>query len=177
MGLEISIPAGIVPPPAAVDNLLRTIAQVLLTDIRERIHEQGLNAKGSKIGTYSSSYMKYRMENGRGSGSSVILSFTRQMQNDWKIIPVKGGYGLGFSNNINAIKAEALQYGQGTVSVKGHTVRAHTRKGPSGKKYKVESYQVGPHSRQGLKGYGPIYQLTPNEIKTMQLIISDWIKG
>jgi hypothetical protein len=177
MGLEITLPTQILPTVQSVDSLLRTIAQVLLTDIRERIHEQGLNAKGSKIGIYSSSYLKYRMEKGRGSGSSVILSFTRQMQNDWKIIPVKGGYGLGFSNNINAIKAEALQYGQGTVSVKGHTVRAHTRKGPSGKKYKVESYQVGPHSRQGLKGYGPIYQLTPNEINTMQLIIDDWLKG
>lgn len=134
MGLEISIPAGIVPPPAAVDDLLRIIAQTLLGDIRERIHEEGLNAKGAAIGQYTAEYLRRRIKAGKGSSSKVVLSYTRQMQNDWKMIPIQNGYGLGFSNSFNADKAEWAE-----------------------------------------ERYGPIYKLTPEETKIMQLIINDWL--
>ena len=105
MGLEITLPTQILPTVQSVDALLRTIAQTLLGDIRERIHEEGLNAKGAAIGQYTANYIKRRIKAGKGSSSKVVLSFTRQMQNDWKVIPIQNGYGLGFSNSFNADKA------------------------------------------------------------------------
>lgn len=115
MGLQISIPAGIVPPPAAVDSLLRTIAEVLLADIRERIHEQGLNASGGAIGQYTLAYLKRRIKAGKTADKKITLSFTRQMQNDWKIIPLQNGYGLGFSNSFNADKARWAEERFGSI--------------------------------------------------------------
>jgi hypothetical protein len=95
--------------PASVDTLLRNIAQGLLGEIRTRIHEQGQNAKGSQIGTYSKAYLKRRIKAGKTASTKVVLSYTRQMQNDWKVIPLGGSYGLGFSNSLNADKADWMQ--------------------------------------------------------------------
>ena len=134
MGLEITLPTQILPTVQSVDALLRTIAQTLLGDIRERIHEEGLNARGVAIGQYTADYLKHRIKAGKGSSSKVVLSYTRQMQNDWKVVPIQNGYGLGFSNSFNADKAEWAQ-----------------------------------------ERFGPIYKLTPDEIKIMQAIINDWL--
>lgn len=115
MGLEITLPTQILPTVKDVDTLLRTIAQTLVGDIRERIHEDGLNAKGAAIGQYTAEYLKRRIKAGKGSSSKVVLSFTRQMQNDWKVIPIQNGYGLGFSNSFNADKAEWAQERFGAI--------------------------------------------------------------
>ncbi len=96
---------------ASVDSLLREIAQNMLRETSQRIYEQGRNAKGGQIGTYSPKYMKTRLKNNRGSSTRVIFSLSTQMEKDYKIIPVQGGYGLGFSNPLNVKKADGLQYG------------------------------------------------------------------
>lgn len=156
---------------SSVDSLLRTIAENMLDETSFRIHVEGKNTRESAIGTYATSYMKQRLKKGRTSSRSVVFSFTGQMERDWKIIPVQGGYGLGFSNPLNAEKAQALQFGQGTLNIKSHTVKAHTRSNG----VKVKSYTVGAYTRQGLKGFGVVYQLTPKEKKNIQLIINDWL--
>lgn len=135
MSLEITLPTKILPDVKSVDTLLRNIAQKLLSDIRERIHEEGLNANGAAIGKYTKDYLRRRIKSGKGSSNKVVLSFTRQMQNDWKVIPLQGSYGLGFSNSFDADKA-----------------------------------------RWAEERFGKIYSLTPDEIKTMQLIIDDWLE-
>lgn len=45
------------------DKMLRTCATTVLGLMKVRIHEQGLNAAGQKIGTYSPGYMKVRTGN------------------------------------------------------------------------------------------------------------------
>jgi len=109
MSLEITLPTSVLPTLKSVDSLLRTIASSLLVEMKERIHEQGLNAQGSAIGTYTAQYLKRRIKAGKTASSKVVLSYTRQMQNDFKVIPIQGGYGLGFSNSFDADKAEWAQ--------------------------------------------------------------------
>ena len=134
MGLEITLPTQILPTVQSVDALLRNIAQVILADMKERIHEFGLNAKGAAIGQYTAEYLKRRIKAGKGSSSKVILFYSGQMELNFQMIPIQNGYGLGFSNSFNADKAEWAE-----------------------------------------ERYGPIYKLTPDEIKIMQLIINDWL--
>lgn len=136
MGLEIIIPKKVTPSIPEVDKLLRTIAQVILADMKERIHEFGLNAKGTAIGQYSERYLKQRIKAGKLPSKKVILFFSGDMERNFEIIPVKNGYGLGFYNELDTKKSQWMQ-----------------------------------------DRYGPIYKLTPDEIKTMQLIIDDWIKN
>jgi hypothetical protein len=94
----------------AIDTLARNIAQMLLGDMRERIHEQGRKTDGNFMGTYSKSYMKVRIRDyNRTASTRVILSLTRDggLENDWSIIPLGNAtYGLGFKNSFNAQKAE-----------------------------------------------------------------------
>lgn len=89
------------------DALLREVATTMLAETRQRIHEDGKNAKDASIGTYKKSYLEWRMENGyKATGSTVKLFLTGQMQNDYKVVPQsKTKYGLGFSNAFNADKA------------------------------------------------------------------------
>ena len=134
MGLEITLPTQILPTVQSVDALLRNIAQVILADMKERIHEFGLNARGAAIGQYTADYLKRRIKAGKGPSSKVILFYTGQIELNFQMIPIQNGYGLGFSNSFNADKAEWAE-----------------------------------------ERYGPIYKLTPDEIKIMQLIINDWL--
>ena len=45
----------------ALDTLARTIAEMLLGDMRERIHEQGKKTDGSQLGSYNNQYLKTRV--------------------------------------------------------------------------------------------------------------------
>jgi len=89
------------------DALLREIASSMLSETRQRIHEDGKNAAGGNIGTYKKSYLEWRMMNGyKTTGSNVKLFLTGLMQNDYKVVPQsKTKYGLGFSNPLNGNKA------------------------------------------------------------------------
>ena len=88
----------------------------MLDETRFRIHNEGLNAKGLAIGKYTAQYLKERIKKyNRTADPDVILSLTGQMVNDWKVIAVQGGYGLGFSNSFNANKAKWAQERFGVI--------------------------------------------------------------
>lgn len=127
------------------DQMLRTCATTVLGLMKNRIHEEGKDANGNQIGTYSPAYMKIRTGNfvnaarvsrGKNKGklkdagvftkgagksaarpqyhrtadSKVILSLTRQMENDMKVIAIDNhAYGIGFSNPLNYNKAISNQ--------------------------------------------------------------------
>lgn len=147
------------PKGINADKLAREVAVTLNAVILQRIHEDGIKADGSPIGTYKSSTIEQRMKHGFSGDSKVVFVWDRQMANDFSVgntDPAKlpgGGYGLGFKNEINAIKAETLQNG-----MPAHTVPEHTRTSVKGKQYKVSS-----HSNKGWKGFGRVYALTNNE--------------
>ena len=92
---------------AQADSLLREIATSMLGVTQKRIHEQGRKADGSQIGSYSDNYLKLRERNNLGTDRTVILFFTGQMQNDYKVVPLSDTeYGLGYDNKLNADKAD-----------------------------------------------------------------------
>jgi hypothetical protein len=122
------------------EYLLRPVVVELVPMMTERIHQQGQDAKGEQIGTYSESYMKRRtgrysnsavktrgVEKGktknagvftrgknagqprprynRSNDTKVVVSLTRQLENDWSVIATASGYGIGFLNSHNSDKA------------------------------------------------------------------------
>lgn len=115
------------------DKLLRTIASTLTGVMRDRVHVQGKDANEQQIGTYSPEYMKVRTNNfkspkivrginkgqarkkyNRTADTKVILSLTRQMENDMSICeknPIKTtyGYAIGYQNELNFEKLTHLE--------------------------------------------------------------------
>jgi hypothetical protein len=92
---------------AQADSLLREIAVSMVGEIQKRIHTDGKKADGSNIGTYSDGYLKQRIKAKNFSDPKVVLFYTGDMQNDWKIIPLSDTeYGLGYDNSLNANKAD-----------------------------------------------------------------------
>ena len=92
---------------AQADSLLREIAVSMLAVTQKRIHMDGKKADGSAIGSYSDSYLKLRERNNLGTDRNVILFFTGQMQNDYKVVPLSDTeYALGYDNKLNADKAD-----------------------------------------------------------------------
>ena len=103
-------------------TIYRQLALELIPRIQDRIHVKGQAADGKEIGTYSSAYLKIRSgsrrgekkSSGKSSGKSynrsadpkVILSLTRQMENDYAVIGTSRGWGIGFNNPFNANKAK-----------------------------------------------------------------------
>jgi len=89
------------------DKILRTVATTMCAEVRERIHESGLNANGQQIGDYDPDYLKLRQKKyNRNSDSKVVISLTRKLENDFAIgakdpIKTSGGWGLGFKNDKN----------------------------------------------------------------------------
>lgn len=85
--------------------LLRPVAIEVLPMMTERIHKEGKASDGGQIGTYSNSYLKYaRAKAGRGEDPKVIVSLTRQLENNWSVLETTNGYGIGFTNPFNADK-------------------------------------------------------------------------
>ena len=75
----------------------------------------GRNKKGKNIGKLKNAGVFIKGANkeaarpkyNRSSDTKVILSLTRQMENDMKVITVKSGYyGIGFSNKLNFDKSQ-----------------------------------------------------------------------
>lgn len=78
-----------------------------------RIHEEGKATDEGQIGTYSSNYLKLRERKyNRKSDTKVIVSLTRQLENDWSVIATNGGYGVGFKNSFNLQKARWVEEGK-----------------------------------------------------------------
>jgi len=148
------------------DSLLREISVSMLGVIQKRIHTDGKKADGSNIGTYSDGYLKQRIKNKNLSDPKVVLFYTGQMQNDWKVVPLSDTeYGLGYDNPINVAKADAAENGTESASVK-----AHSRKLKSGKTVDVKSY-----TRSGREGYGTIFALTDQELGQVQDIVQEYL--
>lgn len=100
-------------------TIYRQLALELIPKIQDRIHVQGLAADGKQIGTYSTPYLKIRSgvsgksgkkssskSYNRGTDSKVILSLTRQLENDYAVVGTPRGWGIGFNNPFNANKAK-----------------------------------------------------------------------
>jgi hypothetical protein len=99
-------------------------AMATVAMLRRRIHVQGMASDGSGIGTYSSGYMKVRTgtyktahyrsgakkgaarpKYNRSADTKVILSLTRQMEQDYTIIPMNDGFAAGYNNDLSMRKA------------------------------------------------------------------------
>lgn len=88
------------------EYLLRPVAFDVIAMMIERIHQEGKASDGSQIGTYANSYLKQRQRKFKRSGDSkIIVSLTRQLENDWSVIATERGYGIGFLNPLNFQKA------------------------------------------------------------------------
>jgi hypothetical protein len=148
------------------DKVLRAIADSALSIVRPRIHQQGKRADGQPIGTYSNSYLKYRVKKkNRENDGKVVLSLTRNMENDFQVIATDTGYGLGFNNPDNVKKADWLQNGTKATTVKAHKrdISKRTKRGTIRKGQSERIVNVSAHSRKGWKGYGKVYGLTREE--------------
>ena len=92
---------------------------------KQRIFAQGMDANGSKIGTYSTDpisiskknqarqtgktyfkagYAEYKKDIGKNPGYVNLVNFG-QMQADYGIVRGSQGFGFGFQNSFNAEKA------------------------------------------------------------------------
>jgi phage gpG-like protein len=88
------------------DYLLRPLAIETIPNIKQRVHIEGKGTDGTAIGTYSSGYLKLRQKKfKRSSDSRIIVSLTRQLENDYAVVGTTTGYGIGFNNPFNAQKA------------------------------------------------------------------------
>ena len=66
------------------ETVSRAVASAIMPEMRKRIHVDGNNSKGSKIGTYSTAYLKLRQKKyNRTADSDVIISLTRQLENSY----------------------------------------------------------------------------------------------
>lgn len=95
-----------------IDNqepILLAIASSVLAEMSHRIHTRGLRADGSKLGTYSNSYMRTRERHNRTDSKEVVASLTRQMENDFSVVATAGKVGLGFKNKENFKKAGYIE--------------------------------------------------------------------
>lgn len=92
------------------EYLLRPVAQEQIRLMHDRIHGKGLASDGGQIGTYSRGYLKIRQEKyNRKPDSQVIISLTRQLENDYTVVPTTLGYGVGFNNRHNFDKSQWVE--------------------------------------------------------------------
>lgn len=88
----------------------RTLSFDLIDIMTKRIHIDGVAADGSQIGTYNKDYLSLRQRKyKRTSDSKIIVSLTRQLENDWNVIATDDGYGIGFLNSHNFDKARWVE--------------------------------------------------------------------
>jgi len=104
------------------EYLLRPLAVETIANMKERIHKDGAATDGAQIGTYSNGYIRTRAENSRGEGRKVIVSLTRQLENDYAVLGTTTGYGIGFNNPFNRQKAGWVEDGQKKIifNLSGH---------------------------------------------------------
>ena len=88
-------------------QIAREVAVSLKPVIAVRIHQEGKDANGDQIGTYKPSYLELRTKKyKRTADPTVILSLTKQMENDFSVQETQLGYGLGYNNPFNYQKAQ-----------------------------------------------------------------------
>ena len=148
------------------DKVMRGIATAALGLIKNRIHTQGKRADGQPIGQYSNAYLKYRVKKkNRENDGKVVLSLTRNLENDTQVVATETGYGIGFNNPENVKKADWLQNGTKATTVKAYKrdISKRTKRGTIRKGQAERIVNVSAHSRKGWKGYGKVYGLTREE--------------
>ena len=92
------------------EYLLRPVAFDMIDLITNRIHGDGKASDNSPIGNYSSNYLKLRERKfKRNSDPKVIISLTRQLENDYNVIATQRGYAIGFLNKHNFDKSQFVQ--------------------------------------------------------------------
>jgi phage gpG-like protein len=98
-----------------VDYLLRPVAFGLIDKMTQRIHNEGRGSDGGEIGQYSNTYLQQRQRKpyNRTGDRKIIVSLTRQLENDWSVIAVDKGYGIGFKNPFNLQKLRWVEEGKG----------------------------------------------------------------
>lgn len=88
----------------------RILSFDLIDLMTKRIHVDGLAADESQIGGYNSQYLKLRQSKfSRSTDKKIIVSLTRQLENDWSVIATNSGYGIGFLNPLNFQKARWVE--------------------------------------------------------------------
>ncbi|MCW3466496.1 hypothetical protein [Chitinophaga nivalis] len=87
------------------DQYMRGVVFGLVGEVRQRIHKRGQKADGSPIGEYKNSYLRIREKENRGNDRKIILSLTRQMEQDFVPVSENDQFGLGFNNPHNFDKA------------------------------------------------------------------------
>lgn len=97
------------------EYLLRPLAIETIPNMKERIHKEGKATDLAPIGTYSNGYMAQREKNNRGTGTKIIVSLTRQLENDWAVLGTTNGYGIGFNNPLNRDKARWVEAGKSKI--------------------------------------------------------------
>lgn len=96
------------------EYVLRPVATEVIPLMTERIHQKGEASDNSQIGTYSNTYLKLRQgKYKRDASNKVIVSLTRQLENNWAVIATQNGYGIGFLNPFNEQKARWVEAGKG----------------------------------------------------------------
>jgi len=92
------------------EYLLRPVCFDLIDLMTKRIHIDGKAADDTPIGQYNPVYLKLRQKKfKRSSENKVIVSLTRQLENDWSVIATEDGYGIGFLNPFNFQKARWVE--------------------------------------------------------------------
>ena len=93
------------------EYLLRPVCVDLVDLMTKRVHIDGSASDGTPIGTYSSSYLRHRQKPpyNRTADEKVVVSLTRQLENDWAVIATKNGYGIGFKNPFNLQKGRWVE--------------------------------------------------------------------
>lgn len=91
--------------------LLRPVCLDLVDLMTKRIHSDGNDSTDAPIGNYNKQYLRQReLHYQRSSDPKIIVSLTRQLENDWSVLATdSGGYGVGFKNSFNYQKARWVE--------------------------------------------------------------------
>lgn len=88
----------------------RILAFDVIDLMTKRIHIEGKAADDGQIGTYTASYLKLREKKyNRKADDKIIVSLTRQLEQDWSVLDTPNGYGVGFKNTFNYQKARWVE--------------------------------------------------------------------
>lgn len=92
------------------EYLFRQVCFDLVDLMTKRIHVDGNASDNTPIGTYNPGYLKRRVAHfKRDSDPKIVVSLTRQLENDWSVIATAKGYGVGFKNSFNLKKARWVE--------------------------------------------------------------------
>ena len=98
------------------ETVSRAVAVSLLPEIRNRIHVEGKNSKGTDIGTYSNTYLKLRQSKyNRTSDPSVVISLTRQLENSYSLQATDKAYTIGFTSPGSEEKVKYMEEKYGSI--------------------------------------------------------------